>query len=149
MVTMITLRSGELSEVSALRQQILNWSVPSIDYDETDSARHYILERNGEVIGGASAGEVPLELECWDELRAVRLWGLAVRPEFRGPATWDELLHIRVNYAKHIGADIVWIRSKDGSWAYYESRGFMSVTDVVEDPTTGIRSKILVRKLYG
>lgn len=110
---------GRVSAIEERSVMKLGGGYHTLDYDY--SPYFYGYYSQGNLCGVNSCHRCPDS--------TARSRGLWVYPEYRGSGIGVELLKYTVDYAKTIGAKIVWSFPRQSSWRTYERAGYTLLSD--------------------
>lgn len=137
----ILFRETDFSETEDLRTRVLGWRNSTIELDTVSGTAHFVAESQvGAVIGCASVGpsefpEPQNELHLGD---AMRFWGVAVLPPFRGKGIGDELMNLVQLHARTRGAQFLWANARESAVSFYLRRNFTVIGEKFTDSLSGL-----------
>ncbi len=147
------LRQVELvapEELYALRRRVLRGNDPAVSVqdprDHDDSAQHYALRRDGDIV--ASGSFYPSHSVLDASRDAYQLRYLATSPDVQGQRYGTVLLRAAESRLSSAGVSEVWANGRDTAWGFYERNGWSQQPDSQHlSKETGLAHTVIYKSL--
>lgn len=130
------IRTAAASEVIDLRHKVLRAGLPRetamFPGDDAPTARHFVAEVDGRIIGC-----VTLHLNEWNGERAWQLRGMAIEPTRQGSGIGAQLLCEAERSAAASEVKQMWCNARVPASGFYTKHGWTTESDEFDIPTAG------------
>ena len=130
------IRPATAYEVIDLRHAVLRAGLPResamFPGDDEPSAKHFVSEENGTIVGC-----VTLHLNEWNGEPAWQLRGMAIDPTQQGNGIGAELLREAERWVAASDVKQMWCNARVPAAAFYVKHGWTIVSDEFDIPTAG------------
>ena len=136
------IRPASAHEVMDLRHAVLRHGLPRqtamFPGDDAPTAKHFIAEQDGKVIGCAT-----LHLNEWNQTPAWQLRGMAVDPAHQGQGVGSALLNAIGNAVAASQTNQLWCNARIHAAEFYRKHGWQTASEVLEIPHAGPHVKMI------
>lgn len=139
----VTLSRGSWVDAQTLRQSVLGWP-PGPVAGDTDALTCHLFTADAAGDGVGVVSFTPHPCPSRPGVRAVYLWGMAVRPDAQHASHGTRLVRAVLEAARGTAAAVVWADARVTAVGFYQRLGALTEGPVFVDEITGLADQQVV-----